>query len=127
VTDDHWAIIGIVTFLMPLLISFLCVAILRFTLDRRVRRHLPSDKIYDCWLDAYFGLGRAVMFGYACAWPRMSNSPNVRPYYNDMDIKQFANRFETVVGYIMTYCVATSAVSIIILTVLEWLGVYNLD
>jgi hypothetical protein len=43
-----------------------------------------------------------------------------------MDIKQFANRFETVVGYIMSYSVATFTVSMIVFAALDLLGVYDL-
>jgi hypothetical protein len=125
-TETIWLVFGLLTMVLPLVVAIICVIILRFTLDRRVRWHLPSDKIYDCWLDVYFGFGRATVFGYACAWPRINNSPNVRPYYNDMDIKQFANRFEAAVGYVLTYRVATLTASIIIFGFADLFGFYDL-
>lgn len=84
-----------------LVLSMLTIPILRLTLDRRVRKALPPDKIYDSPYDWYYGYGRTIVFGWACVFPYINNSPKLRYHYNDFDVRAFANRFEIVVAYCM--------------------------
>jgi hypothetical protein len=74
--------------------------ILRFTLDRRVRKALSSDKIYDAFPDYYYGFQRAFIFGAACVLPYVRKSWVIKLHYDNFDVASYANRFETFVSYI---------------------------
>jgi len=73
--------------------------LLRFTLDRRVRNFLPKDKIYNSYMDQWWGVGRAVTFGWCAVIPNKKHSDVVAYYYNGINIYRFANTFEKIIAY----------------------------
>ncbi len=86
--------------MLALILLPLSMLVLRFTLDRRVRKQLPKDKEYDAYPDWYFGFGRTVTFGCASVWDRANNSWQMQLFYEGFDVKSFANPFEK----FATYC-----------------------
>ena len=126
---SHCAPIGqffiVVSMIVSIIVSILSMIVLRLTLDRRVRRVLPKDKIYNSYMDAYFGVGRAISFGAACVFRFANDSEKLRYYYNNIDIKAFANRFEKFVAYCMYISGAILILSGIIIYATDWLGIYN--
>jgi hypothetical protein len=96
-----WEVVFAMVGVGAILLMFVSILILRLTLDRRVRKALPPDKIYDSPHDWYFGYGRTIAFGAACVFNYINNSPKLRYLYDDFDVRAFANRFEKVIAYCM--------------------------
>jgi hypothetical protein len=120
-----WKIVLAITGAGAIVLLFLSILILRLTLDRRVRKALPPDKIYDAYTDWYFGLGRAIVFGWACVLPYINNSPKLRYLYDDFDVRAFANRFEKAIAYLMVGSLATMLICVFIQLITEWFGIYD--
>lgn len=112
-------------FITALIALYLAIMILRFTLDRRVRKALPKDKVYDSFPDWYFGIGRAISFGSAALFERVKRSDYMKKYYNGFDVKTFANTFEKVVAWVMLLSVITMFSIIIASYILEWFGIFS--
>jgi len=108
--------IGLICLIVP-------IPLLRLTLDRRVRRQLPADKVYDNYPDWYFGFGRAIIFSYASIFDRANDSLQMKLFYDGFDVKSFSNRFEK----FMSYCFCFGFLVIVgggaIYTLLEIFGV----
>lgn len=84
---------------------------LRLTLDRRVRRAMPSDKIYDNYPDWYFGIGRAIVFGAASIFEYPKKSPVMIVFYDSFDVKNFANSYEKTIAWTMIVSLITMFVA----------------
>lgn len=95
--QDVYTILG----LTAAVILILSMPILRLTLDRRVRKALPPDKIYISFMDANFGVGRAISFGLACLFDYANNSQKLRYHYNNLDVRSIATRFDKFIAYCM--------------------------
>ena len=98
---DCFLVFFVVSMLSGVAMMFVSWGILRFTLDKRVRKALPKDKVYDAFPDAYFGLGRTVVFAGACVLPWAKNSWLVSLYYEGFDVRGYANSFEIFMSYIL--------------------------
>ncbi len=107
---------GILFILSPL--------VLRLTLDRRVRKALPVDKVYNCPLDWYGGFLRAMGFGIAAVFDRAKNY-GMRDYYNGFDVKAFANRFEKTISYIYVTSFIIFMLCIMLTYVTDWFGIFE--
>lgn len=88
-------------FCIALFILALSMFTLRVTLDRRVRRAMPVDKVYDNYPDWYFGIGRAIMFGAASVFEFPKKSTAMAIFYDSFDVKSFANRYEKAIAWAM--------------------------
>ena len=113
--------------MLGLICLILPIPILRFTLDRRVRKQLPADKVYDNYPDWYFGFGRAIMFGYASIWDRANNSWQIQVFYDGFDVKSFANRFEKFIAYSFCFGLIVIVGGGTIYTILEFLGIIKVN
>jgi hypothetical protein len=120
-----WTIVLALTFIGAFFLLMLSILILRLTLDRRVRKALPPDKTYGAYTDWYFGLGRTIVFGWACVLPYINNSPKLRYLYDDFDVRAFANRFEKAIAYLMVGGLAYFFICGFIIFITEWLGIYD--
>jgi uncharacterized membrane protein len=120
-----WTDVLTFIFIAGFFLFLLSTLILRLTLDRRVRKALPPDKIYDSEYDSYFGYGRTLVFGAACVSNYFNNSPKIRYLYDDFDVQAFANRFEKVMAYCMVGSLATIVICIFVVLITEWLGIYD--
>ncbi len=98
---NDWQLCFSFVFIALGILWILCWLLLRFTLDRRVRKALPADKEYDAFPDMYLGFGRAFIFGGFCVFDHMNNAPMYKELYDNFDVRTFANRFETFIAYSM--------------------------
>lgn len=96
----YWEFIFIVLFFGSLFFSVISLVILRFTLDRRVRRSLPLNKEYNSPLDFNFGFMRVIGFSYAVVSDWANNSHMIKDYYCGFDVKSFANLFERFLSFV---------------------------
>ncbi len=104
-------------------VMFLSVAVLRLTLDRRVRSSLASDKVYDAFPDHYLGFGRAIIFAAASVMPWSKNSWVMTRYYDGFNVAAFASRFEKFVAYTMVYSTYAFFIMAIFFCFTKWLGI----
>jgi len=121
-----WALVISFIGMGLILLMVISIPVLRLTLDRRVRKALPSDHSYDSSLDWYGGITRAVVFGLCCVFPHVNNAPMYRHLYDDFDVAAFANTFEKIVAYTMTISTLILVTLGFIYVPLEWLGIYKL-
>ncbi len=103
---DDWHFYFSFFVMAALLFTILSVLFLRLTLDRRVRKALPSDKSYDAFSDHYFGFGRTVIFGYASIFTRANYTWPIQLLYEGFNIKQFSNNFEKALAYCMVFSIS---------------------
>lgn len=101
IAADYWQPTSIIFFLSSYIILILSMIVLRFTLDRRVRKTLPPDKLYISYMDANFGVGRAISFGGACVFDYANNSEKLRYYYNNVDVRSIATPFDKFFSHCM--------------------------
>ncbi len=97
------------------------VIILRLTLDRRVRKALPADKVYNCPLDWYGGFIRSMVFSLAS----LSDRPKryaMKDYYDGFDVKAFANRFEKTTAWIYVTSFSTLSACTLFYLITKFLG-----
>jgi hypothetical protein len=120
-----WEVVFAMVGVGAMLLMFASMLILRLTLDRRVRKALPPDKVYDTEYDSYFGLGRVIIFGWACVVPYLNNSPKLRYLYNDFDIRAFANLFEKLIAYCMVGSLVFLVMSGCIMYITDLLGIHD--
>ena len=82
-------------------LAIVCLVLLRFTLTRRLKKHLEaSDRYWESGtLD--FGFFNTYIFAYACTLPFVSRSKNYQAIYKDLNVKDFATSFEVVTSYTM--------------------------
>lgn len=115
-------------FLMVMVVSFFLFIvspmILRLTLDRRVRKALPEDKVYDSPLDLYGGIMRAMGFGYAVVFERAKRYA-IKNYYDGFDVKAFATPFEKAVSYTFVASLFLMIFSIVVIAITKWLGIFQ--
>ena len=112
---------------VAMLSFFLCwiaIIILRFTLDRRVRKALPSDKVYDMIHDSYFGLGRVIGFALSSIFEFPKKSPIMIYHYDNFDVKGFANRFEKFWAWAMVLGLGIFLLLAAIYSHMDWLGLW---
>ncbi len=107
---------------VSIVLLFLTQLLIRFTLDRRVRKALPANKQYDFVTDWYFGYGRSICFGYAACFDWANNSWVIKDYYDGFDIKNFASPTEKIMGFIMSMSILTLILSTFFYYVTKWTG-----
>jgi len=105
----------------------LSIILLRLTLDRRVRKQLAADKEYNHYPDWYFGVGRAMVFGYASIFTFANNSQLIMNCYDGFDVKAFANRSERFFAYCLVFSLFFFGVGGTIYSLLDWFGVIHLE
>lgn len=93
--QDLHTILGL-SFIILFIFSWI---LLRFTLDRRVRKYLPQDKIYDSYMDQWFGVGRAATFAWCAIIPNKKHADVVAYYYNGINIYKFSNKYEKFLSF----------------------------
>ncbi|MAL97288.1 MAG: hypothetical protein CL583_02460 [Alteromonadaceae bacterium] len=73
--------------------------VLRLTLTHRLKKKLkPNGEYWDSGtLD--FGFINTALFAWACTLPYVQRSERFRLIYRDLDVKSFANWFETAAAY----------------------------
>lgn len=113
------------SFFCALTLAIFCAFILRFTLDRRVRKALPKDKEYNAFPDWYFGMGRAISFGSACVFERAKKSNYMQNFYDGFDVKDFASPFEKVIAWSMVLSVGIVVLLIFINIITNSLGLWS--
>ncbi len=96
-----WHFYFFIIALSAIALTIVCWFLLRITLDRRVRKALPADKVYDAYPDSYGGFMRAFIFGGFCVFDHMNNAPMYKDLYENFDVRNFANRFEIFIAYSM--------------------------
>ncbi len=122
-TADDWKLfLSLIGFGSAVLLM-LSQLLLRLTLDRRVRKALSPDKVYDSYLDDYCGYLRAVMFGNAIVFPWVRKSPAIKNYYDGFDVASFATSFEKGIAYMQTVSFGILMVCMFIFFITKWLGV----
>lgn len=119
----QWLFIFIV--LGSILSAMLCQIILRLTLDKRVRKALPTDKDYDSFFDGYFGIMRTSLFANACIPFMRGAKNNMEIFYGGFDVASFATSFEKTIAYIhlISFCIGVLCIPIFFIT--EWLGIFK--
>ncbi len=108
--------ISFILFLLP-------IPVLRFTLDRRIRKALPKNWVYDAYTDWYGGIQRSMLFGMMCVFPHMNNAPMYRQLYNDFDDAAFANRVEKALSYCMAVNLFVFMLCAVIIVMLDFFGI----
>jgi hypothetical protein len=93
VTDSTMLLIGII-FVASLVFTITSLLLLRFTLDRRVRKSLSSSIEYNSFYDSFFGLFRTSLFANASILSGKRFTHTIKTYYGEIDIHKFANPFE---------------------------------
>ncbi|MFT7561202.1 MAG: hypothetical protein ACI93R_003127 [Flavobacteriales bacterium] len=125
-TADDWQLALAFVGAISILFMLASIPALRLTLDRRVRKALPADKVYDSYLDLYGGLGRSIMLGLCCVFPHINNAPMYRMLYDNFDVKRYANGFERAISYSMVIGLLVFILCIItifltdVLNIFEW-------
>jgi len=113
--------------MMGMIFLPLSILLLRLTLDRRVRKQLAADKEYNHYPDWYFGVGRAMVFGYASIFTFANNSQLIMNCYDGFDVKAFANRSERFFAYCLVFSLFFFGVGGTIYSLLDWFGVIHLE
>ncbi len=121
IMSEPWLSLFFITSMVSFFSLFPSILFLRLTLDRRVRKALPADKVYNCPLDWYGGFMRAIGFGYAAILER-ANQYGMIDYYDGFNVKAFANRFEKTIAWIMVSSFVTLCLCILFLVVTEYFG-----
>ncbi len=124
-TNNDWQFLFSLVGLGSLLLTCIFWFVLRLTLDRRVRKALPADKEYDAFPDMYLGFGRALIFGGFCVFDHMNSAPMYKELYDNFDVRNFANRFETFVAYAMAVSFSILLACIPVFFITEWLGIFE--
>lgn len=117
--SDPWLSIYLIVTLSCPVVMIVSLFILRVTLDRRVRKALPPDKVYDSPLDWYFGFMRSMGFAYAAVMER-ANRYAIMDYYNGFNVKGFANRFEKSVSLVFVTSVFVFMLSVVFFLVTDF-------
>lgn len=84
-----------------IVLAIVCLVVLRFTLTRRLKKHLEASDAYWQSGTLDFGFLNTYIFAYACTLPFVSRSRNYQAIYKDLDIKAFATTFEIAAAYAM--------------------------
>ncbi len=124
-TTEFWQGIFVVVMLGSIFLTCILWFVLRLTLDRRVRKALPADKEYDAFPDMYLGFGRALIFGGFCVFNHMNNAPMYKDLYENFDVRNFANRFETFIAYAMAVSFSVFLACIPVFFITKWLGIFE--
>lgn len=119
----NWVLVFYVFFLCLILICMACQIALRLTLDRRVRKELPDDKVYDGFYDTYFGIWRALIFANASILKGNRFQKTMAIFYNSFDVKNFANRFEKTVAWVHLVTGIVILLSLMFYFLTKWFGV----
>lgn len=119
-----WQLIISLSFIFSIILLWFSMITIRLTLDRRIRKALPSDKVYNAYPDWYCGLGRAVGFGSASIFDFANKSEPIRLFYESFDVKSFSNPFEKALGWIMVLSLFTLITSSIIYLLLKAVGIW---
>ncbi|UZD64571.1 hypothetical protein [Marinobacter sp. AN1] len=84
-----------------MLLAMLSMLLLRVTLTYRLKKKLKPTGEY--WRTGTLDLdfGNTVLFALVCTLPFAQRSDFYKAVYPDLDIKAFANPFETVLAYSM--------------------------
>ncbi|MFT5084096.1 MAG: hypothetical protein ACI9Y1_002148 [Lentisphaeria bacterium] len=124
-TADDWQLALAFVGAISILFMLASIPVLRLTLDRRVRKALPADKVYDSYLDWYGGLGRSIMFGLCCVFSHINNAPMYRMLYDDFDVKRYANGFERAISYFMVIGLLVFILCIIIIFLTDVFNIFE--
>lgn len=84
-----------------IVLAIVCLVVLRFTLTRRLKKHLEVSDAYWESGTLDFGFLNTYIFAYACTLPFVSRSSNYQTIYKDLDVKAFATPFERATAYAM--------------------------
>lgn len=103
-------------------VTLFSIIILRLTLDRRVRKALPSDKIYNNPTDWYGGFLRSMGFAYATIIERANNYA-MKDYYDGFDVKNFATPFEKAICYLFFVSGLMFLVCLFLALITDWFGI----
>jgi len=124
-TLENWQFIFSLTGMGLMATTVLSQITLRLTLDRRVRKALPANKIYDGFFDGFFGLLRASLFGNACISFINGSKKNMEIFYDGFDVANFANSFEKTMSYVhlISACIVVLYIPIFLIT--KWLGIFE--
>ncbi len=101
IINDGWVTLLTIIILGSVALGIISWIILRFTLDRRVRKALSPDKIYNAYPDSYGGFMRTLIFGGFCVFDHMNNASMYKELYDNFDVRNFANQFEKLLAYLM--------------------------
>lgn len=97
---------------------------LRLTLDRRVRKAMPADKVYNSPLDWYGGFMRAMGFGLAAIFDRAKHYA-MKDHYDGFDVKNFANTFEKIISYLFVVSSIILISCVVIFSIIDLLGIID--
>ncbi len=127
---DPWLLLFEIVAAASIFLTFIMILLLRLTLDRRVRKALPVDKVYNCPLDWYGGFMRSMVFSLAS----LSDRPKryaMKDYYDGFDVKAFANCFEKTIAwiYVISFSILSVCTLFFLVTkyagILEWPSSYD--
>lgn len=121
---NDWAYVLSVLLLVPLPLFFILLFTLRITLDRRVRKALSADKVYNSPLDWHFGYMRTIGFAYAIVFERAKHYA-MKDYYDGFNIKTFANPFEKTLAYLFVINTFIFLSTGALMLTTDILGIYN--
>ncbi|MGH1439582.1 MAG: hypothetical protein ACRBBR_05695 [Cellvibrionaceae bacterium] len=114
ITDSTSFVIEVL-FLTSFILATLSYLALKLTLDKRVRKALPDDKVYDGFYDSFFGFLRTSLFANASILPGKRFQKTMDIFYDGFQIKSFANAFEKTMA--LLYLISISLLTIVCLGV----------
>jgi len=114
ITDSTSFVIEVL-FLTSFILTALSYLVLKLTLDKRVCKALPNDKVYDGFYDGFFGFLRTSLFANASILPGKRFQKTMDIFYNGFQIKGFANLFEKTMA--LLYLINVSLLIIVCLGV----------
>ena len=82
---------------------FFGLLVLRVTLTRRLKKKLKATGEYWETGTLDFGFLNTAMFAWACTMPWFQRLKKYQSLYPGLDVRAFANRFETIVAYGVIY------------------------
>ena len=97
--------------------------ILRLTLCHRLKHALKAKGEYWDTGTLDFGLFNTALFAWACVIPNMKSWKNFNRIYYNLDVREFANRFEMIIAHLSILAVSIAMVCTVFFIATEQLGI----
>ena len=97
--------------------------LLRLTLGHRLKHALKAKGEYWDTGTLDFGLFNTALFAWACVIPNMKSWKNFNRIYYNLDVREFANRFEMIIAHLSILAVSITMVCTVFFIATEQLGI----